>query len=317
MSKEHDLIDAWRKRVQPTATATASYKAIRKLLAACKSNVLDSAEQKLPPKYVLTFSDKSGARRGKLFASISAMGESIFFELMPAAEQLHKRLKLLFKGHRYQPSEGFELPDSLTAYIPELEKLIFEAFKGQSEKTASKTPAVAPYQRKHALEIPPAVSWNGVLEWTGPELKPVRRAKVITDEALFAGCTLTVDLAKRVAVGMKALNEHELDGIFELERDLQTKKTGYPRIVAVHAIGFDGQAWSFRLAKKGREVSMPLFVGADFASQKPVTASWLKRFPIERIQAYGNRPLANGQALAVSLDASFEVLPPEVDEHGE
>src|SRR5262245_38783089 len=109
MARAHDPMAAWKARMQPTAQANSTFHVIRAMLERCVGDTLAGQDQKFPQKYVLTVSARVPRRRGETFATVAAVCESVYFDLSPGDNSLHRRLRQLFRGADYLGGDGFEL----------------------------------------------------------------------------------------------------------------------------------------------------------------------------------------------------------------
>lgn len=312
MARKNDPLAAWKARVQPTAQAEATFRAVRAMLEKCPGDALTGQVQEFPPKYVLTVSARARQRRGQVFATVAAVADSVYFDLVPDDPVLHRQLRRLFRGSDYIAGDGFELTGDQSPRFSRIEALVIEACADLGGKVASGQ--TSPIRPKPGRTVPPIGGWSSTVAWAGPDVEPVRRAERLGRDTVFARCTVAVHLGRTTGVGVKDVRERETKGLLEFEPAGGRAKRAVPRIVAAHWRGFDRRSWSVRLVRQGKREFMPLFVGETFAEQREAPAELLERWPMERVELIAAIPWDDGTFVRLALGEAFEVLPDDDDE---
>jgi len=312
MARRQDPMAAWKARMQPTKTAETNFRTIRAILEKYISDTVISQTQAFPPKYVLTVSAQIPRRRGQIFATVAAVAESVYFDLMPSDAALHRTLRKLFSGRDYMIGEGFELAGDLMRQMPQVEALVKAACADLTGKAIARKNL--PTKTLSGRIVPPIKTWSSATAWSGPGAEPVRQLKQLGGDTVFAQCTVVVNLGRSKGLGVKHISEREAKGLLEFEPTSRRAKDSAPRIVAAHWRGFDRRAWSFRLLRQGKREFMPLFVGDTFEEQQEASAELLEHWPMDRIELIAAIPWNDGTIPKRTLGESFEILPDDEDE---
>lgn len=306
MAKKEDPLAAWKRSVTPIPEVEKAFLRIEKFLKSLAGGAFEGQSQKFPPKYALEVSARAPLHRGKRFASAAALGRSLYFELLELDEAQKKQTKTLFKGIRWTSSDGYEITKFSDVWLRQLEDLI-QSSASRFQTGAKEEQKLTPYKPKLTHKLPPEAAWTSPMSWLGSKLAPSDNfSRTIPDSAVFTRGELLFTLAKSKGIGIQSQSEATLPALLELEPQ---KKGQPPRVVAAHAVGFDGKAWSFRLMRQKNQWFMPLFVGDDHTKQSPANVELLKRYPIERVELQSVLCLPSGKAIRIALGSNFEIEP--------
>lgn len=305
MAKKTDPLAGWKKSVTPTPEAESTFRKLEKVLRALDGAAFLGQAQKFPPKYILDVSAKAPLHRGKRFASLAAVGDTIYFELIELDEAHKRRVRAALKGAKFNSYEGFEITRFSDAIVEKVSALLHEAAEQFQQKHA-RAQKVTPYQAKAIHPLPHSVLWTAPLSWTAPKAAASSDySSRIPANAVFTRGEIIFTLAKSKGVGIQSWSEQSLPALIELEPS--KKRQSPPLVVAAHAIGFDGKAWSFRLVKNKSQAFMPLFVGDDHQHQSLAPPELFKAFPIERVEIQSVLSLGSGKAIRISLTSDFAI----------
>jgi hypothetical protein len=304
MAKKADPLASWKRSVTPTPEAEKAFRTLEKEMRRLPGAAFQGQSQKFPPKYVLDVSSRAPFHRGKRFASVAAVGDAIYFELIELDEAHRKLSRVMLQGAKWTASDGYQITcfgDALLKRIQELLRATASRFQAETNQDSKHLP----YKPKASFPIPPSSAWTAPMSWTTPKVVPSDDySRQIPQNAVFTRAELLFTFAKKKGVGIQTWTEKTLPGLLELE---WAKKKSEPLVVAAHAIGFDGKAWSFRFAQKKSQAYMPLFVGSDFARQSPATAELFDKNPMERVELQSVLCLASGKAIRISLTSNFAI----------
>jgi hypothetical protein len=310
--KKQDPLKEWKKRSQSSNEVLAGYQGLLAILQTVAGEEFIAQTQKFPPKYVLDVAPQVRLQHGKRFASVAAVGDTIYFELCQWDDAFQKQMRRGLKGVSKPEYDGYPfttITDRVRDQLASMVQTAHAKLLGQSQRDEK----VKLYQPKSQVKVPPMECWTQPLSWTSKQARPSDNySRHIPSDAVFTRGELLFTLYKNLGPGMKRETERTLPGVLRIER---ISKKGLPDqwlVVAAHVKGFDGQAWSVQLVRQGKRSFMPLYVGNTFVKQTPASAKLLKQYRFSRIEIQSILSAENGKAIIVSLRENFEVE--EIDE---
>lgn len=319
MAKKVDPLQTWRLSVQPSKAAQAGFDRLLKLFQPLAGPMLLGQLQAFPPRYTLDIKPAVMLHHGKRFASLSAVSESIYLELCPWDEKLQQQIQQQLKT-RPPGYEGYAFRKIDEEALEKLESIVQTAFLRLRDK--AKTEATQLEGKKHSLsfryvvpkmegKVPDSKAWTSPISWLGSRCQASDDfSRCIPEDACFTRGEILLTLYRNKGPGVQEQTERTLPALLQLEKT----KGGTLRLIAAHAIGFDGMAWTFRLAHQGKQEFMPLFCGKSFNKQSPASADLLSKVQFAHITIQSILSTEKGQAIRVSLLQNFEVTQQDLDE---
>ncbi len=319
MAKEADPLQSWRLSVQPSKAAQAGFDSLLKLFQPLSGHWLLGQLQKFPPRYTLDIKPAVMLHQGKRFATLCAVSGSIYLELCPwddaLQQKIQKELKIKPPGY-----EGYAFRKIDGQTWEKLETIVQGAFLRLQKKEKADTALLGGKKVSHSFQyvlpqrevsIPDYKVWTSPISWVGSSCQPSDDfSRRIPENACFTRGEVLLTLYRNRGPGVQEQTEKTLPALLQLEKT----KRGTLRLIAAHAIGFDGQAWTYRLAQQGKQEYMPLFVGKSFKKQSPASAELLSKFQFAHITIQSILSAENGQAICVSLLQNFEVTYQDLEE---
>jgi len=313
MAKKVDPLEQWKLAHQPGPAALAGFEKLKAILQPYAGKALLGQSQKFPPKYLLDVAPAVRLHHGKRFAGVACAAKTIYFELCQWDDAIQKEMSKLLKGIAKLGYEGYQftsISDELAANLAPLVKKAAEKLLGQSKQEDKRQP----YQPKSSVKVPEVGLWTSPLSWVGPKATASDNySRYIPSDALFTRGELICTLYENRGPGIQEHSQRSLPGLLQLE-----KIAGQMRVIAAHAVGFDGQTWSFRLLMQGKQTFMPLYVGKAFDKQQAAPDELLERYRFSRITIQSVLSTESGKAYCINLRENFEIeVEDEYDEDEE
>ena len=298
-------LDQWKKTNQPAQALSAGFDKLKAILQKHAGPSLLGQSQKFPPKYTLDVTPSVRLHHGKRFAGVACVSNTIYFELCQWDEAFQKKMKKALKA---KPGyEGYEFPSMPEELVNRLTELVQSASKkllGQAKQNEARQP----YQFKTTAKVPDAHLWTGPMSWAGLKVAASRNiSRYIPSDAVFTRGELLCTLYENLGPGRQRQSEATLPALLQLEKAPVKGKPGPVQVVAAHVVGFDGQAWTFRLLMQDKQTFMPLYVGKSFEQQSAAPAKLLERYRFSRITIQSILSAESGKAFVINLRENFEI----------
>lgn len=298
-------LDQWKKTNQPAQAFVAGFEKLKAIQQKHAGPSLLGQSQKFPPKYTLDVTPSVRLYHGMRFASVACVSDIIYFELCQWDEAFQKEMK---KALKVKPGyEGYEftlMPEELLNRLAGLVELASAKLLGQAKQDAARQP----YQSKTMAKVPDAQLWTGPMSWAGLKAAASRNiSRYIPSDAVFTRGELLCTLYENLGSGRQRQFEATLPALLQLEEVPVKGRPGPVQVIAAHVVGFDGQAWSFRLLMQNKLTFMPLYAGKSFEQQSEAPAKLLERYRFSRITIQSVLSAESGKAFVVNLRENFEI----------